>query len=405
MQDASTRQVRKRRERRAAFTLVELMVVLVILGLLAGIVVKSFSGRVDIAKRTGLNKSTITHIVNDLMEKGLVRRDSIGEASPQGGRRPIFLTLNEKFGCVLGIELRPESYTAVAVDLVGDITFSKSERMRIAGSDLADSYRDIIERLEVDCTRSGVPLLGVGVGLAGVVNPYERTIKYSIPLKLDDQYDFFTCISQKYPIPVFPENDANCCALGELAFHRDHGLKNFLFVLVEIRDVPDMQSIYEKTAVGMGIVIEGKLYHGSNHSAGEFRSVFRSSDNRGQVSLSDQEASVVDTDAAVTRKFIRELSKNIALLVNTFNLEIVFLGGDIERYQSEVKEILAEEISNNWSYPDPVDCEIRFSSLRERAVAYGAAGMVLDRLFTGIEPVERVENIRFGGVDLIPGWH
>ena len=51
MQDASTRQVRKRRERRAAFTLVELMVVLVILGLLAGIVVKSFSGRVDIAKR------------------------------------------------------------------------------------------------------------------------------------------------------------------------------------------------------------------------------------------------------------------------------------------------------------------------------------------------------------------
>ena len=166
-----------------------------------------------------------------------------------------------------------------------------------------------------------------------------------------------------------------------------------------------MQSIYEKTAVGMGIVIEGKLYHGSNHSAGEFRSVFRSSDNRGQVSLSDQEASVVDTDAAVTRKFIRELSKNIALLVNTFNLEIVFLGGDIERYQSEVKEILAEEISNNWSYPDPVDCEIRFSSLRERAVAYGAAGMVLDRLFTGIEPVERVENIRFGGVDLIPGWH
>jgi predicted NBD/HSP70 family sugar kinase len=361
--------------------------------------------RVDISKRTGLNKSTITHIVNELMEKGLVRRDSIGEASPQGGRRPIYLTLNEKFGCILGIELRPESYSAVAVDLVGDITFSKSERMKIAGSDIADSYRDIIERLEIDCTRSGAPLLGVGVGLAGVVNPYKRTIKYSIPLKLDEQYDFFTRISEKYPIPVFPENDANCCALGELAFHREYGLKNFLFVLVEIRDVADMQSIYEKTAVGMGIVIEGKLYHGTNYSAGEFRSVFRSSDNRGQVSLSDHEARVVDTDTAVTRKFIRELSKNIALLVNTFNLEIVFLGGDIEKYQSEVKEILTEEIRSNWSYPDPVDCEIKFSTLRERAVAYGAAGMVLDRLFTGIEPVEGVENIRFGGVDLIPGWH
>ena len=361
--------------------------------------------RVDIAKNTGLNKSTVTHIINELMDNGLVRRDSVGEASPQGGRKPIYLTLNEKFGCILGIELRPESYSAVAVDLVGDIVFSKSERMEISGENLSRVFGEIVERLESDYSRTGMPLLGIGVGLSGVVNPINRTIKYSIPLQITGEYDFFRRISERYPIPVFPENDANCCALGELAFHREHGLKNFLFVLVEFRDIPDMKNIHEKTAVGIGIVIDGKLYHGSSFSAGEFRSVFRSEDNRGQFSLTNSEAFVVDSDEKIRKKFIRELSRNMALLVNTFNLEIVFLGGDIEKYQTEVNEILAEEIRSNWAYPGPIDAEIRFSSLRERAVAYGAAGMVLDRLFTGIEPAEGRDKIRFGGVDLIPGWH
>ena len=359
------------------------------------------TSRVEIAKSIGLNKSTITHLVNELMENGLVRADSVGEASPQGGRKPIFLTLNEKFGCVLGIELRPESYCAVAVDLVGDLIFSKTEKIESTGATLREVFNEIVSRLESDHMRTGLPLLGIGVGLSGVVDPRTQIIRYSIPLQINKQYDFYQEISKNHPVPIFPDNDANCCAWGELAFHREHDFKNFLFVLVEFRDIPDEKIIHEKTAVGIGIVIEGKVYYGSDFSAGEFRSVFRHKDSPGQFSLDKSEVTVVDTDEVVRRKFIEELSRNIALLVNTLNLSMVFLGGDIEKFQPEVTEILREEIERNWAYPGPVECEIRFSTLRDRAVAYGAAGMVLDRLFMDLGQTDSSDYMRFDGMDLI----
>jgi hypothetical protein len=61
----------------------------------------------------------------------------------------------------------------------------------------------------------------------------------------------------------------------------------------------------------------------------------------------------------------------------------VFLGGHIERHRKEVQAVLAEEIQRNWPYPDEVQCRIHFSSLGEKAVAFGAAGMVLHHLFAG----------------------
>ena len=358
--------------------------------------------RVEIAKTLGLNKSTITNIVNELIEVGLVQPNSVGDAGPQGGRRPVFLALNDRFGCVLGIELRPESYSAVAVDLDGDIVFSKTERLSVSGSILATAFTDTMDRLQSEISRAKIPLLGVGVGIPGVVDTRRQVIKYSIPLHIEKEFDFFREVSSHYTVPVFPENDANCCAWGEMAFHREHRLTNFIFVVVEFRDVKPENIVNEKTAVGIGIVIDGKVYRGADFSAGEFRSVLQQTGGNGQFSLEKDEAAVVDTDPVIRRKFIRELSRNLALIVNTFNLNSIFLGGDIELYQNEMNELLQEEINTNWPYTGPVSCEIRFSTLGDRAVAYGAAGMVLDRLFMDLGSEDQNEIVKFGGIDLIP---
>jgi len=98
-------------------------------------------------------------------------------------------------------------------------------------------------------------------------------------------------------------------------------------------------------------------------------------------------------DPAVLARFFRELSRNIAMLVNTFNLDHVFLGGDIERYEGEIQPVLAGEIQSNWPYPGGVHCAIRFSSLGEKAVAYGAAGMVLHRLFADLDIAESIGRV------------
>ncbi|MBN1647806.1 MAG: ROK family transcriptional regulator [Spirochaetales bacterium] len=337
--------------------------------------------RIEIARTLGLNKSTITHIVNDLLERRLVSQVSEGEASPQGGRKPVYLSLDKDFGAVLGIEIRPESYTAVSVDLHGNVRFFRTESREVNADNLTVSLLDIIRKLMDEQKESGVPLLGIGIGMSGVINPLNGCIVYSIPLGVLSEYDFQAQVASDIDLPLMIENDANCCCWGELAFHRTRELQNFLFVLVEFRNIEGPGRGFDKIAVGLGVVINGKVHYGKNFSAGEFRSVFRNEKSEGQFGLNTGEAFSIERDPKVLEKFVGELSRNIALLVNSFNLSQVFLGGDIERYQVLVQKTLSEEIQRNWPYPNKVECEINFSSLGDRSVAYGAAGMILDRLF------------------------
>jgi predicted NBD/HSP70 family sugar kinase len=357
--------------------------------------------RIQIAKNLDLDKSTVTSIATELLRSGLVKETAEGEAGPLGGRKPVPLTLNSHYGCVLGLEVRPESYTAVATDLEGTILYSKFERAKLAGPAFRDGFYDISSRLRDEIARGGVPLLGVGVGVSGVVNSEKGLIRYSIPLQLESPFDFRGKIADGYDLPLFLENDANACAWGELAFHRSKRLHDFLFALGEFREVKEAGRAHEKIAVGMGIVIGGRVHHGVSFSAGEFRSALCTPESRGQFSLTEEEAARVEEDPVVLSRFIRELSRNLAMMVNTFNLGHVFLGGHIERYRKEVQVVLAEEIQRNWPYPDEAHCRIHFSSLGEKAVAYGAAGMVLQRLFAGTHAAGGLEQA-LPGIGLAP---
>jgi predicted NBD/HSP70 family sugar kinase len=188
-------------------------------------------------------------------------------------------------------------------------------------------------------------------------------------------------VADHYDLPIFVENDANACAWGELVSHRSRRLRDFVFVLSEFRRLEEAQLPHERIGVGLGIVIDGRVHRGRSFSAGEFRSVLCGPASRGQFSLSDEEALRVIDDPDVLDRFVTELARNVGMLVNTFNLDHVFLGGDIERYRGEAAPILAREIQRNWPYPDAVQCSVDFSSHGENACAYGAAAMVLQRLF------------------------
>ncbi len=359
--------------------------------------IKKEISRIQIAKNLGLDKSTISSIVTELIDTGIIKEHSEGEAGPQGGRKPVYLTLNNSFGCVLGIEFRPESYTAVAVDLMGNIVYSKFELIRLSGANFKEVFLDVTERMRTEIGRTDIPLLGIGVGVSGVVDPQRGIIRYSIALQMEGEFDVRGQLAEGYDLPLFLENDANACAWGELAFHRVKNLQNFLFLLIEFRNINDRNRFHEKIGVGIGIVINGRVHYGHHYSAGEFRSVLCTDSSKGQFSLGDKEVFRIEEDPEILHRFIRELSKNIAMMINTFNLSHVFLGGDIERYKKEVQSVLSEEVEKNWPYPDEVGCKIRFSSLGDKSVAYGAAGRVLHRLFTDIRITDSARRYHPGG--------
>ena len=77
-----------------------------------------------------------------------------------------------------------------------------------------------------------------------------------------------------------------------------------------------------------------------------------------------------------------EFARNAAMLVNTMDFDRVYVGGDIENLDIDFPGLLRRRLEENWMYPFPKNVDIRYSSLGGKAVAYGAAGMVLDRLLS-----------------------
>ena len=139
--------------------------------------------RVDLSRRLDLNKSTVTNIVNKMLEKNLVLETTEGPSTPQGGRKPVRLEINRNYGYILGFEIRPESYTVVAVDILGDILFSRTESIYINAKNFSDTFFKLQKDLEDELAWIGRPLIGIGIGCSGIIDAPKRIIRASIPLK------------------------------------------------------------------------------------------------------------------------------------------------------------------------------------------------------------------------------
>ncbi len=350
--------------------------------ILRSIWLRPLISRVEIARQLGLDKSTVSTIVAELVDFGVVQEVAQGDASSQGGRRPVLLRTNNRYGNVLGLELQPDYYRAVLCDLEGGILGSISEEVEREGRPFDEYVFDIVRRVDSALHLHQRPLLGIGMGMGGLIDCANGIIHGSIPMEIAEEYDFSRQIARRLSVPAYAENDANACAWGELTFHRSRNIRDFVYVLVQIRRSGFGRHLYGGIGVGVGVVLNGTLYSGHASMAGEFRSVYWNEHSEGQFTLTDDEAARVGSDPEVRERLFSEIARNMALVVNVLNLDHVFFGGDVMAYADDFKAILHKEINRNWPYESEVSYNLQPSTFGENAVAYGAAGMLLDRLFT-----------------------
>lgn len=361
--------------------------------------------RVEIARQLNLNKSTISKIVSDLLDMKLIAISSVGDASPMGGRKPLHLTINKEWGSVMGVEIQTEAFTVVGINLRGEVFFSHSELIDLNSQTVVDAFVSIYRRFRPRLESFGMPLIGAGVGLSGIVNSAEGVVHASNPLEIFEPIHFYDEAARKIDldVPVIIENDANCCCFGELVFQPTERHENFVFVLGELRKHSIKLDNYRIMAIGLGIVLNGEVHYGTDYSAGEFRSVLHHEENVNQFSITDEEARRFLSDSVVDEKIITELSQNIAFLVNTLNLSKVVLGGPIETLRETIVPILERRIEQHWAYPNNVECAITFSRLGEMSVAFGAAAMFLEHLISipevSADETEGVQRLR--GAELL----
>lgn len=360
--------------------------------------------RTEISKELGLNKSTITKLLTPMIEDNIIIPIEKQASGQQGGRKAEVLSINEKYGVVIGIEIQT-AYSALCVtDLKGSIIVTD----KFENCDIYESFQELIEYVLDQsmalCKRRGFNLIGATLGVSGVINPYEGIVYRSNPLKVETPVKIYDKLSD-YPFPILIENDANCCCYNQQIPSINNRTRNFLCILGEFRKTTRGSLNESGIAIGIGIMIKESILHGENFSAGEFQSLYKSADNPSQFDLKASEIDNIQDNEEVLKRVLRELSRNISLLVNTLNISLVYFEGNIVDTKFMLKPILRDEIQRNWNYDSQVDCQIVFSNKRDFAVAHGAACCFLEKLFSPSKFWEDRNEYYPSGIDFFNQIH
>ncbi len=353
--------------------------------------------RAELARELDLDKSTVTKLVAGLLDSGVAADFEKRESGPKGGRKPISLKVNPSFGCVLGIEMQTECFRADLIDLSGEVLQRHEEALDPASGSPVEVFRGICSTMRGRIEGLGLPLLGIGLGLPGVIDPRRGVISHSRPLQIAEPYPFFEELARSMPsgpagrpfldgVPVMIDNDARCGCWSVLSYHRADSPASFLFLFGEIRGANCTDRTRKDLSIGFGIVLDRRVYYGDEGASGEFISAFRDAEQDNQFSVTDEEAQAIDTNPSIRGRVLGELARNTCLIANVININTLYVGGSILAYAEELAAELKQGARRHAIFPRTDAFTVRLTVHGEHVVAYGAAGMVLERFFSEGEP-------------------
>jgi predicted NBD/HSP70 family sugar kinase len=209
--------------------------------------------RADLARHSGLQRSTVSEIVKQLISQRWVTEGAIGHL-PRG-RRPQFLQMNERRAGIVGIDIRPMQTMMALANLSGK--FLAQEQMSTS-VDPVKFVDELAERLAVFAqSHADKTIEGIGVSLPGLVDRNTQRLVYAPNLGWRD-LDLKTRLEAATGLPVEIENAANACALAEIWFGQ------------RIDGVRDLIAVTVSEGIGTGMIANGQLINGPTGVAGEF---------------------------------------------------------------------------------------------------------------------------------------
>src|SRR5580700_8905059 len=213
--------------------------------------------RADLARLTGLQPSTVSVIIGQLIDEGWVLPGTLGRL-PRG-RRPTFVTLNDQH-VTLAIDLRPEKANLAVVDINGKILGRESVTCELRDGSPSEARAAIARIAQVaQSLQAAYPdrvFQGLGVSVSGRVEQKTHRLLFS-PNAPWSQIDLYAELQKVLETPIEMENAANACLSAERWFG------NF-------GDASNMIAISVSEGIGAGMLVDGRVVRGRDDMAGEF---------------------------------------------------------------------------------------------------------------------------------------
>ncbi|MEH7547681.1 ROK family transcriptional regulator [Neobacillus vireti] len=354
---------------------------------------KSIS-RAEIAKVTGLNKATISVQVSELLDHAFIVESQLEHKSL--GRRPIMLSINEKAGFALGIDLDKTTITFTLADLGGCPVHTDVIDLPVSNYEVIfDILSQQIKDYQSKCEQTHYGLIGVVIGIHGIVDTNE--IIYFVPQHGWKNKNLKKDLENELGIYIYIENNANLCSFAERVYKHHHS-NNLLSV-----------SLY--SGIGLGFMINGELLKGYHGYAGEIghmiivpNGVPCSCGNSGcweqyasensltrrvcqdqqildfsfediLIGLKEQEPTILKE----MEHFIEYLAIGLNNLINLYNPEILVVNSELLRLYPNAAEELKAQLTSTISHYS----ELLVSEFGKKACIMGACALGIQK-FLGV---------------------
>jgi glucokinase-like ROK family protein len=377
--------------------------------------------RVAIARQTGLSRTTVSSIIDVLLQDGLVREEGTQSATRSGGRRAISVHFNAAAGYVLGVDMGRSHLTMLLTDLAASIVARRSGPFAVELGP-AVGLPWLVRELRAFLDEQGVSwsqVIGVGVGMPG---PMDARLQRPIaPPRMPgwDGVDVRGALSRELSVPIYLDNDANMGALGESRYGAGAGVADLVYLKIG-------------TGIGGGLVMGGQVYRGSAGSAGEIGHVSADEDgplcecgNRGclealasahvivedarhatslrrndpqpredepsplaaqaALDVADVVLAALEGDRAC-RAAVERAGEHIGVvlagLVNVINPSLILVDGGVARAGDLLLDPIRRAVAGRSFSVASARTQIRTGALGDNAIALGGTALVIDAAFS-----------------------
>jgi glucokinase-like ROK family protein len=358
------------------------------------------ASRAEIARATGLSRSTVSSIVADLIESGLLaeQAEATGVAHGEGGGRPpVLLSLNPSAGTAVGVDFGHTHLRVAVSDLSHEVLAESWRELDVdhSAEEGLDAATELVDGVLKEAGVERKRVLGLGMGLPGPINRVTGAVGSSSILPGWVGVNAAAEMERRVGLPVHVENDANLGALAEFVWGSGKGHSNVVYIKLS-------------SGVGAGLFPAGLLPQGARGTAGEIghtpaqhgTAICRCGSrgcletvasaraiaeqlgvSRGEpVSTKELLEATTDGDPAASRllgEAGREIGVALAGLCNLLNPDCVIIGGDLSAAGALITEPVLESIRRYAITSAAEQVTVVPGVLGERAELLGALALVL----------------------------